>query len=356
VHAVYTTADTLSLVPSEFNGEWENVLDEMAALRVAEGAPDSLYYYGVVNTGYTSGVVGIGFIGAPAAVGWDGAIVDQIAAHEIGHNWGRLHSPCGGPADPDPNWPSDADHSNAKIGAYGFDLTTNHLIDKSSYSDIMSYCQFQQWTSDYTYRGVMDFRASSPLVVGSARSASPEPSLLVWGRMHGNEMVLEPAFEITTRPVVPTGSGTYTIEGLDAGGGSVFRYAFDAHEIADLPHGGRAFAFAIPLASFDRTRLAALRLAGRGREVRIDGGAAAAAMQRGAAPASRLSARALGQGNIDVRWDGASYSMALIRDARTGQVLSFARGGAARIAAPGTDLVVTVSNGVRSTTETVHAQ
>jgi hypothetical protein len=174
--------------------------------------------------------------------------------------------------------------------------------------------------------------------------------------MHGNEMVLEPAFEITTRPVVPTGSGTYTIEGLDAGGGSVFRYAFDAHEIADLPHGGRAFAFAIPLASFDRTRLAALRLAGRGREVRIDGGAAAAAMQRGAAPASRLSARALGQGNIDVRWDGASYSMALIRDARTGQVLSFARGGAARIAAPGTDLVVTVSNGVRSTTETVHAQ
>jgi hypothetical protein len=48
--------------------------------------------------------------------------------------------------------------------------------------------------------------------------------------------------------------------------------------------------------------------------------------------------------------------MALIRDARTGQVLSFARHGSVRLAVGARDLTVTVSNGVRSTTEAVRAQ
>jgi hypothetical protein len=48
--------------------------------------------------------------------------------------------------------------------------------------------------------------------------------------------------------------------------------------------------------------------------------------------------------------------MALVRDAHTGRILSFARGGFVRLGAPATDLIVTVSNGVRSTTERVRAQ
>jgi hypothetical protein len=354
VHAVYTTADTLTLLANDANGEWENVLNEMAALRVAESVSDSLYYYGVVHPGYPAGVAGIGFIGSPAAVGWDEAIIDQIAAHEIGHNWGRLHAPCGAPADVDPNWPTAPRYDNANIGVYGFDLTTNSLISPQV-ADIMSYCQTQQWSSDYTYKGVMDFRAASPMVV-PASAAGEQPSLLVWGRMRGSQIEIEPAFEITTRPVLPSGSGAYTLEGLDAGGASLFRYAFDPHEIADLPHQASSFAFAIPLGSFDRSRLASLRLSGRGREVRLDGGSAAEAAQTGPMPASGLAARVMGDGRLEVKWDGANYRMALIRDARTGQVLSFARHGSVRLAAAARDLTVTVSNGVRSTTEAVRAQ
>ena len=92
--------------------------------------------------------------------------------------------------------------------------------------------------------------------------------------MRGGHLVLEPAFEIVSRPVVPEGAGAYSIEGLDAGGGTIFRYAFDGREAADLPRGGRGFAFAIPLASFDVSRLASLRLSGQGGEVRVVGGAA----------------------------------------------------------------------------------
>ena len=45
--------------------------------------------------------------------------------------------------------------------------------------------------------------------------------------------------------------------------------------------------------------------------------------------------------------------MALIRDRRTGEVLSFARGGAAQIRASSGDLEITVSDGVRSATRRV---
>jgi hypothetical protein len=159
-------------------------------------------------------------------------------------------------------------------------------------------------------------------------------------------LVLEPAFEITARAKVPGGSGAYRIEALDAGGARLFSYAFDAHEVADEPGGARNFAFTIPLSRFDITRLAALELTGDGRTARVSGAPAAATGLR-----ARLNAR-----RAELIWDHASYPMALVRDAHTGRILSFARGGFVRLGAPATDLIVTVSNGVRSTTERVRAQ
>ena len=48
------------------------------------------------------------------------------------------------------------------------------------------------------------------------------------------------------RPRVPSGSGAYSVEALDANGGRLFSYAFDGQEVADEPGGSRAFVFAIP--------------------------------------------------------------------------------------------------------------
>ncbi len=45
--------------------------------------------------------------------------------------------------------------------------------------------------------------------------------------------------------------------------------------------------------------------------------------------------------------------MALIRDGRTGEILSFARGGNAQIRTGAADLEVILSDGVRSTTRKV---
>ena len=75
---------------------WGRVLNELQAKRAADGVTDR-YYFGLVNVSYTSGVAGLGFVRTPEAIGWDLSSADQVLAHEEGHNFGRQHSPCGGP-------------------------------------------------------------------------------------------------------------------------------------------------------------------------------------------------------------------------------------------------------------------
>jgi hypothetical protein len=65
--------------------------------------------------------------------------------HELGHNQGRPHSPCGDPDGPDPNYP----HANASIGVYGFHVLTGQFF-ATNYKDYMSYCE-PTWVSDWTW-------------------------------------------------------------------------------------------------------------------------------------------------------------------------------------------------------------
>ncbi len=336
LHATYTTSAG-PLQSDDANMAWETIIAELDALRTADGVPEQEHYYGVVDPTYTGGVAGLGYVGGQTAMGWDNGINDQILAHEIGHNWNRNHSPCGGPSGVDPNYP----YVNAEIGVYGLDVATQTLYQPTTNYDVMSYCH-PYWVSDYTYEGVMAYRVGSPDIVAEAK----EPVLMIWGRMRGNDMVLEPAFEIMARPRVPTGSGAYSVEAIDASGGRLFSYAFDGQEVADEPGGGRTFVFAIPVSRFDISRLASLRLSGQGRVVTVSA----------AAPAPTGLIARLRAGRAELRWDHRAYPMALVRDAATGQVLSFARGGVVNLGARATNLVVTVSNGVRSTTEAVTAQ
>ena len=91
----------------DFSG-WNTLLDRILNLRYAESAPPNQFYYGLIpveNSGHTwlmygSGYQGNGEVGGRGAIGLasssnyhiDGGV---LAAHEIGHNLSRLHSPCG---------------------------------------------------------------------------------------------------------------------------------------------------------------------------------------------------------------------------------------------------------------------
>ena len=99
--------------------------------------------------------------------------------------------------------------------------------------------------------------------------------LLVWGRIENGRAMLEPAFEVVTRPSMPEKPGPYSVDGLSAGGGRIFSLSFDAAQVADDPRGSRHFAFAMPLGEAAAAAIGTLRLAGPG---------AAVAMARTQAP------------------------------------------------------------------------
>jgi hypothetical protein len=76
----------------------------------------------------------------------------QVAAHELGHNFGRNHAPCGGAGGPDPSYP----YPDAKLGTYGWNGA--QLLSPTQFVDLMSYCN-PGWVSDYSYEGVQQFMA-----------------------------------------------------------------------------------------------------------------------------------------------------------------------------------------------------
>ncbi len=162
------------LQPGDANGAWGALLNELQALRALDGAPPDLHYYGVVHAPYGQGIFGLGLVGSPVAVGRDGSDAARVAAHEWGHNFGRMHAPCGDPLPPnaDPAYPL----PGAATGMVGWDAASNTLRP-ATLADIMSYCE-PAWVSDYSYSAVFNFR-QRPV---SLRAAAPTEGLLVWGR------------------------------------------------------------------------------------------------------------------------------------------------------------------------------
>jgi hypothetical protein len=336
LHAPFTT-NAPAVDADNANDAWTTILGQLDARRVVEGS--SRYYFGVINPTYTSGVAGLGYIGGKTAVGWDKNGADWVAAHEWGHNWGRQHAPCGGAGNPDVRYP----YSGGSIGVYGFDVQAQSLKPPAS-SDLMGYCS-NEWISDYTYEGVLNFRGAQPDVAASFAQAM-QPCLLVWGRIVDGQPVLEPAFQVVTRPRLPAQSGAYSVEGNAADGSRVFRLSFTPQEVADDPRGNRHFAFAVPLQPSSAARLDALRLNVPGRrEVSVR----AARRRAPGAPSvatSDVRTTRTGSGRVSLRWDATVHPMVMVRDPSTGQVLSFAEGGQVEVASDRDDLDVQLSDGV----------
>ena len=320
---------------------WSTVLTELQAKRATDGVTDR-YYFGVVNVSYSSGVAGLGFIGFPAAMGWDSFSIDTVFAHEEGHNFGRMHSPCGGAASPDPNYP----YPGGLIGVPGWDaFAASGNLKPTTDSDIMGYCS-NPWIADYVYLSEFNFRSSNGFDVASDVITKNGDGLLIWGRIENGKVILEPAFQVPATGVTPE-AGPYSLEAHDALGQTLASIPFDAPEVADLPNTSlRIFSFVMPLAADTLNNIHSLHIFKAQQEL-------ASQQPNGLLPqaadlARAIQTQALPKGQLQLTWNAAAYPVLMLKDAQTGEVRGFLRGGSAIIQDAPAQPEIHASDGVHS--------
>jgi len=353
VRAPFTSSATV-LQSGDGNNQWSTVLNEMNALRTADGAPGTTHYYGVVKVGYSSGVAGYGYVPGRAAMGWDYLPSgDGVAVHEWGHNFGRPHTNCGGPASPDLAYP----YAGGTIGNYGWNSSNGSLIAPSA-TDVMGYCN-NQWTSDWTWIRVMNARAASGSVATASMLGAKQEGLLVWGRIVDGKVLLEPAFRVSSRPSPVTVSGTHRVQALDARGNSLIDLPMTADKVDHiLDHDERHFAVVLPWSLKLERALATLRVSDARQPLAVASMSSAsvvtAAVRTGAdsvplvMPATNAIIRAIGTSRSRITWNKGAYPMALARDAASGEILAFVRNPGDEIVSQGRKVELVLSDGVRS--------
>lgn len=331
-----------AIQPNDANGAWVQILSELNALRALEAT--TAHYYGVIKAPYTSGVIGISFLPSVVAVGWDSLPnATSNMVHELGHNFGRVHSPSCGARGPDANYP----YADGSIGVYGFDQSTGTVISPQA-RDIMGYCD-GRWISDYTYMGILAFRASQPSVIALDNRGAARPGLLVWGRIGLDSVVLEPVFAVTAPPKLPLAGGPHQLDLLDERGDRLVSLSFAGERTSHAPDKSEHFAFVVPLDALGGRDLAEVRFhSAQRRGVTRSTGASAHAPAGSGVVATRLSST-----QVRMHGTGSGARGVLVRDAATGAIVTISRGEPGTLTTRATMLDVTVSDGIRNHRQTV---
>ena len=182
VHLVVDAPVEVEL-PLDAGGDgWSDLLYQLTALRDERAVPDDEYIYGFVDPAESFGAYCFGgcltglswratdpdatFARTSVGVGFAGQASADTFVHELGHAHGRMHAPCGGPSNPDPDFPYGA----ARLGVQGWDRVEDTLISVDTHADFMSYCG-PEWISDYTYNAFAER-------IAHVNHADEEPMLL----------------------------------------------------------------------------------------------------------------------------------------------------------------------------------
>jgi hypothetical protein len=228
------------------------LLEETEAIRALEGGGG--HYLGTM-AGPVTGPSGVAFL--PGRAGFSIPRSGTIA-HELGHNLGLRHAPCGGAGDPDPSFP----HPDGSAGAWGYDFARGKLVRPET-PDLMSYCGPPDGISDYHFANALRYRLFEARAAAVPRAA-PARSLLLWGGADADGApFLNPVFVVEAPPALPDSAGAYTLTGRTARGTELFSFSFAMPRAAD-GDGRSGFAFALPVELGWGDDLAAIILAGPG--------------------------------------------------------------------------------------------
>ena len=228
------------------------LLEETEAIRVMEGGRG--HYMGTM-AGPVTGPSGVAFL--PGRAGFSVPRPGTIA-HELGHNLGLHHAPCGGAGDPDPSFP----HPDGSVGAWGYDFARGELVRPTT-PDLMSYCGPPDGISDYHFANALRYRLFEARAA-AVPAAAATTSLLLWGGAGADGApFLNPVFVVDAPPALPDSAGAYALTGWTARGTELFSFSFAMPRTAD-GDGGSGFAFALPAEPGWESDLASITLAGPG--------------------------------------------------------------------------------------------
>lgn len=233
-HAPYRFVGNLSQ-----GEEWGRLLDELTHLASVEvGDYSPRVYYGLIPTDdgngrswFSGGIAGLGWVGSRVSIGLDlDGVAGKLAGHEIGHNFGRYHAPCGNPGNVDPHFP----YPNGSIGEYGLDLEAEIVFMPHEARDMMGYCG-PEWVSDYTYEALLQEQVR----VGGRRSATISSSgMLLRAKVdESGQATLQPVYSavpVYESPERRNASGSpYVFELVAADGRVVESFAADLLEAGE---------------------------------------------------------------------------------------------------------------------------
>ena len=127
---------------------WIGLILEIDSIRATDG--QRAYYYGAFGLPVGSPYGGMAWGPYPVSIG---ALTNRVITHEIGHNMGLLHAPCGGVSSSDPDFP----YQDGRIGRWGYSFQSRTFKNPEQFHDVMSYCG-PNWISDYHFNKALAYR------------------------------------------------------------------------------------------------------------------------------------------------------------------------------------------------------
>ncbi len=287
--------------------EWSKALNELDDLREAEGQQQ--HYYGLVpDASFSAGTSGLGYRpasdgsgGGRSSIGLDARRTSYMRTmtHELGHNFGRSHAPCGDVVGPDLNYP----YSGGTLGVTPiFDSVARTIVWPESGFDVMGYCG-GDWFSDYNYQHVQ-MRLESWLYPSGAsqlQAASPLVELLeISGMIDVDGVHFRPVTGSVGRASVTQGDHVLDMALND---GNRIVASFTPMPVADGPSGQMHFKLRMVKPSAE---LAGLEVLSAGKPLAQNARKARVAAQRAGDSGPQLAWKEAG-GQLQLSWDDSRY-------------------------------------------------